>query len=362
MKRIGISIYPAQEKLEDILAYIDRAASYGYQRIFTCLISEADKSSDEVMAEFRQITARARRYDMEIIADVAPEVFERYQVTYKDLSFFADLGLSGIRLDIGQSGLEESIMSLNPHGLKIELNMSNGTRYLENILSQCPSVDHLLGCHNFYPHRYTGLGLEHFLACSRQYRQAGVRTAAFVGAPSADHGPWPVTEGLCTLEMHRELPIDVQAKHLFSTGLIDDVIIANAFASDEDLKRLSEVDRDVLTLNVEVSAGCSAVEQQILFDELHVDRGDVSDYMIRSTQPRVKYQGEAFPVYYTPDLEAGDVVIESSLYSRYAGELQVVRQSMPNSGKSNVAARVVPQERFLIETIKPWMKFRLQRS
>lgn len=361
MKRIGISIYPAQERLEDILDYIDRAAEYGYQRIFTCLISEDDKSIEEVITVFRHITARARKHDMEIIADVAPEVFERYQVTYQDLSFFAELGLSGIRLDIGQSGLEESIMSLNPYGLKIELNMSSGTRYLENILSQCPSTDHLLGCHNFYPHRYTGLGLQHFLACTHQYRRAGLRTAAFVGAPSADHGPWPVREGLCTLEMHRELPIDLQAKHLFATGLIDDVIIANAFASDDDLRRLSEVDRDTLTLTVEVSDACSIIEQKILFNELHVNRGDISDYMIRSTQSRVKYQGEAFPVYYTPDLEVGDVVIESSLYRRYAGELQLVRRSMINSGKSNVAARLIPQERFLIETIKPWMKFRFQR-
>lgn len=357
---LGISIYPGQKKLSEILSYIDLAAQYGYGRIFTCLISEEGRSLQEVVADFRQITARARQHHMEIIADVAPQVFTTFGVRYDDLKFFADLGLSGIRLDLGYSGIEESIMSLNPYGLSIELNMSQGTRMLENILAQKPNKARILGCHNFYPHVYTGLGYEHFITSSRQFRQQGIRTAAFVNAPGADHGPWPVREGLCTLEMHRDLPIEVQAKHLFATGLIDDVIIANAFATEEELRTLAAVSPDILELRVETIAGISAVEKKILFDELHFNRGDVSDYMIRSTQPRVKYKGEEFPAWHTPELEPGDVVIESSLYDRYAGELQIVRQSMPNSGKSNVVARVVPQEHFLLASIQPWTKFRFQ--
>jgi hypothetical protein len=43
-------------------------------------------------------------------------------------------------------------------------------------------------------------------------------------------GPWKVMEGLPTLEDHRDLPIEVQAKHLLMTGLIDDIIISNAYA------------------------------------------------------------------------------------------------------------------------------------
>ncbi len=359
---LGISIYPGQKKLAEILAYIDLAAKYGYGRIFTCLISEEGRPLEDVIADFRQITSRASQHQMEIIADVEPQVFEKFGVRYDDLKFFADLGLSGIRLDLGYSGIEESIMSLNPYGLAIELNMSQRTGMLENILAQKPNRAKILGCHNFYPHVYTGLGYEHFIACSHQFKQQGIRTAAFVNAPGADHGPWPVREGLCTLEMHRTMPIEVQAKHLFATGLIDDVIIANAFATEEELRTLAAVSPDILELRLETVDGISAVEQKILFEELHFNRGDVSDYMVRSTQPRVKYKGEKFPAWNTPKLEPGDVVIESSLYDRYAGEVQIVRRPMPNSGKSNVVARVVPQERFLLASIQSWTKFRFQRA
>lgn len=358
MKRLGISIYPSQEDLAKTLAYIDMAARYGFTRIFTCLLSEEGVPLADTVAHFRAVTAKAKEHGMEVIADVAPEVFDRYDVSYKNLRFFSDLGLAGIRLDTGFSGLEESIMTLNPYGLKIELNISNGTRYLANIMSHVPNAEKIVGCHNFYPHRYTGLDYEHFLATTRQYKKYGIHTSAFVSSEVATHGPWLVNEGLCTLEQHRDLPIDVQAKHLWATGLIDDVIIANAFAAEEELARLATLHSDMLTLRLEVESGASDIEYKILFDELHFSRGDVSAYMIRSTQPRVKYKDEHFPAWNTPELRPGDVVIESSLYARYAGELQIVRRPMANSGRTNVVARVVEAERFLIDLIKPWQKFR----
>ncbi len=60
-------------------------------------------------------------------------------------------------------------------------------------------------------------------------------------------------------------------------------------------------------------------------------------------------------------LRRGDIVIESSLYGHYAGELQIVKEDMVNSGKSNVVARIKEDEIFLIDYIKPWQKFRLSK-
>ncbi|MEG0267283.1 MAG: MupG family TIM beta-alpha barrel fold protein [Carnobacterium sp.] len=45
------------------------------------------------------------------------------------------IGADGIRLDNGFAGSEEPVRTFNPQGLKIELNSSNGTKCLENILS-----------------------------------------------------------------------------------------------------------------------------------------------------------------------------------------------------------------------------------
>ncbi len=359
MKQLGISIYPGRTGQAENKAYISLASQHGFTRIFTCLISTGN-DINKVKEEYKDIFSHAKGLGMEVIADVSPDVFKAFGINYQDLRLFHELGLAGIRLDLGFSGLEESIMTFNPYGLKIEINMSNGTRYLDNILSYRPKVENLIGCHNFYPHRYTGLSRKHFEKCSGLFRQNGIRTAAFVSSKEAGFGPWPVSEGLCTLEEHRDLPVEVQAKDLFNTGLIDDVIIANAFASENELKALGSVDKELLTLNVELIGGISDIEKKIVLEELHFNRGDVSEYMIRSTQSRVKYGTHRFELFNAPDIRRGDILIESSLYERYAGELQIALKDMENSGRTNVVGRISEKETYLLDYIEPWQKFRLK--
>ena len=357
MHRLGISIYPNNSSVEEIQDYIRLAAKYGFERIFTCLISASDKDIELVLEEFKAILKVANENSMEVIADIDPSVFNKLKASIFDLKVFKDMGLSGIRLDMGFSGYEESVMTYNEYGLKIELNISNGTRYVDNILSYKANLNNLYGCHNFYPHIYTGLSYDNFISSSKQFKDLGIRRAAFVNSPSAEYGPWPVSEGLCTLEMHRELPIEVQAKHLFATGVIDDVIIANAFASEEELKALSNVNRDMLEFSVELIDGIRDLDKKIVLEEFHFNRGDSSEYMARSTQSRVKYKGESFPPYNVVYIKRGNILIDTDLYTRYAGELQLALKDMKNTGKTNVVGKIVDEEIFLLDYIKPWSKF-----
>lgn len=359
MRRLGISVYPNHSSVSEIRDYIDLAAGYNFKRVFTCLLSvEGDKET--IVQEFTDVISHAKEKGMEVIADVSPKVFGELGISYNDLTFFKEIGADGIRLDMGFTGNEESIMTFNPQDLKIELNISSGTKYLDNIMSYQANADNLMGCHNFYPHRYTGLNYDHFIETSKQYKAHGIVTAAFVNSPSAHIGPWPVDEGLCTLEMHREWPIEVQAKHLWATEVIDDVIIANAFASEAELKALSEINPYQLTLTCELEESIPELEEKIVVEEFHFNRGDVSDYVVRSTQSRVKYKGHEFAPFNTPDMKKGDIIIETSLYAHYAGELQVALQPMKNSGKSNVVGHVVEEEQFLLDYLKPWQKFQFK--
>lgn len=357
MKEFGVSLYPGRASLDENKAYLDLAGRYGCTRVFTCLIS---MKGEKMREEFAHLAGYAKTLGMQVIADVSPKIFTDLNITCDDLSFFSRLNLSGIRLDLGFSGHEESVMTFNPYGLKIILNMSSGTKYLDNILCFNPKKENILGCHNFYPHRYTGLSREHFLRCSRQFKDKGIRTAAFVSSRTATYGPWEVSEGLCTLEEHRHLPVDVQAKDLFNTNLIDDCYISNCFASEAEFKALSHLDRDILTLNIELNKNVPEVERKIILDELHFNRGDISAYMIRSTQSRVKYGQQHFPLFNAPHIHRGDVLIESSLYDRYAGELQIALQEMSNSGKTNVVGKVAGDEIYLLDNIRPWQKFKFQ--
>ena len=159
MARLGISIYPEHSTAQRDQAYIRKAGSLGYKRIFTCLLSVGDKCREEVVSEFRLLADTAHECGMEIIPDVSPAVFSRLGISYEDLSVFKEMHVDGIRLDEGFDGMKESLMTYNPQGLKLELNASTKLVYVENIMDHHPVREKLITCHNFYPQAYTGLSL-----------------------------------------------------------------------------------------------------------------------------------------------------------------------------------------------------------
>ncbi|WP_088013221.1 DUF871 domain-containing protein [Gottfriedia acidiceleris] len=358
-RKLGVSIYPEHSKPEKDKEYLALASQYGFERVFTCLLS-VNKPKEIIMEEFINIIAYAKSLGMEVILDVAPAVFEKLDISYDDLSFFAQLGADGIRLDLGFDGLKESKMTYNSYGLKIELNMSNDVDYLENILMHQGNKSLLLGCHNFYPQRYTGLPYDFFIKCSERFKKHGIRTAAFVTSHHGNIGPWDINDGLCTIEQHRSLPIDVQAKHLWATKLIDDVIIGNAYASEDELQLLGSLNRDFVELKVKLQPEISDTEKNISLGELHIRRGDISEYMIRSVEVRKKFATEDFPIRNSIKQQKGRIFIGNNSFGKYKGELQVVLKDMPLDSRKNYIGDVVEEEHFLIDYIQPWGTFALK--
>lgn len=359
MRRLGISIYPEKDSEENIREYLKKAADFGAKRIFSCLLS-VTKEPEEIKKEFRRTNQYAHELGFEVILDVSPKVFEKLGISYSDLSFFKDIEADGIRLDQGFTGNEEAMMTYNPEGLMIEINMSNNTHTVDTIMDYEPDIYHLIGCHNFYPHRYTGLSLEHFNQCTSNFKKYGLHTAAFVGCSSTESfGPWQAKEGLCTLEMHRNLPLDVQVKHMVELGTIDDILISNCYPDEEEMERLKKADLQMVNFEVETADGISELYHKVIFNEVQMNRGDVNENMIRSTQPRVKYAKEHFPVFNAPEIiHRGDVMVESSLHGHYAGEVQIAKHDMENTGMTNVIGHIRNEELFLLDYLRPWQKFR----
>jgi len=88
------------------------------------------------------------------------------------------------------------------------------------------------------------------------------------------------------------------------------------------------------------------------------DGGDISENLIRSTNSRVKYKEHNFKIFNVPEIiKKGDIIIESSKFGHYAGELLIAKTEMKNTGKSNVVGKIADEEIFLIDYIKPWQKF-----
>ena len=363
MKRLGISIYPEKSSKKEILDYIDLSSEMGFSRIFSCLLS-VNKSKNEIKKDFIEINKYAKSKGFEVIVDVAPNIFSNLGISYNELEFFDEINADGVRLDIGFTGNEEAIMTFNKYNLKIEINMSNNVHTIDTIMDYMPNRYNLYGCHNFYPHIYSGLNLDYFIKCTERFLKYGIKTAAFVTSQNKNtFGPWPVTQGLPTLEMHRFLPLDVQIKHFLAIDCIDDILISNCYPSYEELNSLKNLDLRLITFDVEMKKDVPEVENDIVFKELHFNRGDKSENMIRSTQSRLKYKGHEFKLFNAPEIiKRGDIVIESSKYGHYAGELQIALKEMKNTGMSNVVGKVCDNEIFLLDYIKPWQKFKFRKK
>lgn len=358
MKRLGISLYPGKSNEDEDIQYIEKAHQYGFTRIFTNLLQLTDENKATLLPIIEKTIRYAKNLNFEIFIDVAPRTFIVLGIEPNDLSFFNELGVDGIRLDEGVGAKETSDMTYNPYGIKIELNMSVMNHYIDNVMDFEPNRACLVGCHNFYPHRYAGISEAFFLEGSKKFKKYGLRTAAFVSSKVGDFGPWPVTEGLPTLEDHRGLPVTTQAQHLWATGLIDDVIISNCYPSEAELEILSHLKDEPVTFDAKLFDEISDLEKKIAIEEPHFYRGDVSEYMIRSTQSRVKYKNEPFPAHHTVAIKRGDILIDNEEYGQYKGELQIALKPMLNTGKVNVIGRIEPHDLPLLNYLKPWAHFK----
>lgn len=357
-RQLGLSIYPDHSNFAEDAKYLDLGHKYGFTRIFMSMLEATDPEATK--AKFKKIIDYGNKLGYKTVLDVAPHIFDQLGISYSDLKVFADLGAAGVRLDTGFDGATEAMLSYNPYGLIIELNMSNDVAYLDNILSYQANEPFIYGCHNFYPQTGTGLTCDFFVRASERFKKHGIHTAAFVSSKHGDQGPWNVNDGLPTLEQHRHLPIAVQAKQLFATGLIDDVLIGNAYASEDELKALSELNRYQLQFDIDFVPAVNAVEKDVVLKPQHFRRGDVNALVVRSTMPRVTYQDEPNPPHdNTIEFQRGDVLVGNDDFGHYKNELQIALEPHRDPRKNKVG-RINENEISLLDYVHPWTKFRFE--
>lgn len=353
MHKLGISIYPEHSTWEEDVAYMELASKYGFTRIFTCLLS-VKKPKEEIVEEFTRFISKAHELGFTVAVDTAPFVFKHLDVTPHDIKLFHDMGVDIIRLDGHFDDFLDALITANPYGIKIEFNGSSDAN-VDGLIRHGAKKENVIICHNFYPERYTGLSYETFAGFNKKWNALGLHNAAFVSSNEPNtHGPWPVSAGLPTLEMHRGLPIDVQMRHLLSTEMVDDILIGNAFASEEELKAMANVDLTKTTIKLDLVEDITEEEKKVLFNYVHVGRNDSSEYMIRSSFPRLDYKETNIPCrnvhkeYFT----RGDVVIVNDNLAHYRGECEVILKDIKNDGERNLVGHISEHEMMILDEME----------
>ena len=360
---LGIALYPNKTTYEEDVAYLKLAQRYGYQKVFMSMLQIDIDDPKKSIRRLKESIAFANELGMLVMLDIHPMVFDYLKMKEDDLSYFHNMGVQILRLDSGYNGRTEAMMTHNPYGIIIDINMSNDTHYFNLIQDYRPQYQNLSASFNFYPQRYTGLSLETFQKCSRRFENAHIQTAAFITSQDANVSPWPISDGLCTLEVHRDLPIDVQARHMKMLNCVDDIIIANTFASETELKIVQDIMQlPIDYLNVSFYEDVTELEKQMVCT-IHDYRGDASEYMIRSSHNKQKYAKETIePHQYIRNLHRGDILVLNNDFGQYKAEVQIALQDRKGDPRINVVGRIKEDEMILLDSLKPFQTFELKET
>lgn len=381
MHKLGISVYPDKSPKEEVYAYMEKAAKLGFKRIFTCFLSIPEDKRESYLVEFKEFMAKAHELGFEVAADTNPEVFKLIGATPDNLKPFVDLGLDIIRMD-GNFGTQGDIqLTRNQDNIKIEFNASMDSG-VELLIKNGGNHEQIIMCHNFFPERYTGLDFDLFQEYNKYWKKLNLHTAAFVSSNNENTiGPWQVFCGLPTVEIMRGLPIDLQARLMLAAGNIDDILIGNYPATDEELEALSKINFQAIEIRVDEVPEITENEKQIMYEfGPHWDRYDHSSFMLRSSMPRVKFKEKATvqDSGFSSDKKVddksipyhdcgkkvftrGDVLIVNDNLAHYRGELEIVLTEIPNDGERNLVATIKEEELQLLEFIKPGHHFALKK-
>lgn len=378
MVRLGVSVYPEQETLKDIDTYLATASKYGFTKVFTSMFS-VEGTKEEIISYFKNFTKIAHKYNMEVSGDCNRDFFKKMEATETDLSVFKEMGIDTIRMDFSFNDKRDAVLINNKDGIKIEMSTAF-INIIEAAIANGADTHNLFTCHNFYPEKYTAPSLEAINQLNNYWHSKGIPVAIFISSlVEGSHGPWPVSDGLPTIEEHRNWPIEVQLKHCLALDNIDEILIGNAFASEKEFEAIDKVMKEAfihiplnpsfgsmadfiphgdikrIPFSIKLEEGITDLEKEILFQfSTHSDMGDCLNYMLRSRWTRVIYKGKSIPVrpcnktHYT----RGDVVIVNDNLAHYRAEIQIVLKDIPVDGQRNLLGHISEEEICFLDSIK----------
>lgn len=374
---LGVSLYPEQESMEEIDNYLSLASKYGFTKIFTSMFS-VPGTKQEVFDYFKNFCDLAHKYGMKVSGDCNTNFFKQMGASESDISIFHEMGVDIIRMDLPYFDERDVTLINNPYNIKIEITsaMVDAVRLA---LKNGANPQNFATCHNFYPERYTASDLESIRKINKELADLGISSAVFISSNEENtHGPWPVHDGLPTVEDHRWIPAELQLRHWISVGDVDEILFGNAFASEEEFKAIKHVMDEAyidipknesfgflseflpsgpterVPFKVVMEEGVSDIEKEALYSVYH-QCGETPYYMIRSRWTRAFYSKTSIPErkcdkdYY----HRGDIVIVNDNLAHYRGEVQIVLKDMKVDGQRNLIGHIPSEDHILLNEITP---------
>lgn len=377
MITLGVSLYPEQETLEEIENYLQLASKYGFTKIFTSIFS-VPGTREEVIDYFKNFTSIAHKYGMKVCGDANTDCLKKLGADESHLEVINEMGIDILRMDMCYMDERDVTLINNNYGVGVE--MSAGfISAIDAALDKGANPENLSVCHNFYPQTYTGADLESTMKINEHWKEKKVKVALFITSHLKEaHGPWPVHDGLVTVEEHRFMSVGDQVRHILAMNNVDEILFGNAFATEEEFKEVADVMKEVyihvepfkdygemlerllphgnlkrLPLGIDLEADVTDIEKEILYYNAH-QVGEYINYMIRSRWTRIFYKKADIPLRKCDKeyFEKGDVLIVNNNLDYYKAEIQICMKPMRNDGQRNLVGHISKDVLCILDLIK----------
>ncbi|MFB5253323.1 DUF871 domain-containing protein [Bacillus mycoides] len=348
---IGVSIYLSKERVEKQEGWLKLAKENGFSSIFTSLhIPEDDPKTYKELIQI--LGKQALENEMELMVDVSPKSLHHLGITYENVEELLEWGITGLRMDYGIMSKEIASVS---HRMKVALNASTITAsFWEELLAENIRVDRVEAWHNFYPRPETGLAKSFLQKQNKYLHECGIKTMAFIPGDGEKRGP--LYEGLPTLEKHRYMrPLEAYLE-LMQECDVDKVLIGDISASLESVQEIASASNGIIPVRYEPFT--NEMEALKVVEKVHTNRLDPARDVIRSVESREENK-VILQQMNTISRKKGSITMDNELYGRYAGEMQIVMNDLPEDGKVNVVGMVVEEDVPLLPYIGAGKKFQL---
>lgn len=340
----GVSVYVGLKEysLENNLKYLEMAKNAGVDIVFTS--AHIPEMSPTFMTELEEIIKKTEELNLKLIIDVSKPTFHLLKLPKN---------LYAIRLDYGFSE-QEMVDMTRTYDCFIELNASTiSPEKFERMLRRGLNVNKIRIGHNFYPKKYTGLSRQDIKEKNEYFSSHGISVLAFV--PSGNQKRPPIYEGCPTVESHRDIILESAIQELHDFG-VNEICFADAYASEEEINIVKNFDYTVVQLPTKLFNNLSDRELEIIMKR-HRNRTDESPYMKRSTLTRITTSYDHIEPSNTFTRHVCSITVDNKLYSRYQGELSIIKQELPSDERVNVVGYVFDCE-YLLEKITPGKPFK----
>lgn len=285
-----------------------------------------------------------------IIADVSPKTLKFFD--YKDISCFAyDMGLDVLRIDYGFN-LEEMLAIDDKFGIAFNASTVN---HIE-AKALVDAGKQVYAMHNYYPRPETGLDDEYYKSVNQALKSIGVKVLAFIPGDEIKRGP--IGAGLPTLEKHRYNPPYIGYLDLAVNFNTDGIFVGDVQLSDKQESLIRDYCRDgVIVIPAELNSG-----YEYLYGKKFTIRIDSPAALMRLQESReYSCEGTLQEPKNCIVRSRGAITMDNKNYGRYSGEIQIIRQGLPQDDKVNVIGHIAEQYISIIYCIKNGASIRLER-